>query len=70
MSGAMPSTPEEIAADDAVQKAKNGNQPVASSAGAGEAQPSWLIPAAWAVVWIPLGWGVWMTLQKAVLLFK
>jgi hypothetical protein len=63
-------TPEEIAADDAAQKAKNGNQPVASSAGAGEAQPSWLIPAAWAVVWIPLGWGVWMTLQKAVLLFK
>jgi len=63
-------TPEEIAADDATQKARNGNQPVASSAGAGEAQPSWLIPAAWAVVWIPLGWGVWMTLQKAVLLFK
>src|SRR4051812_14779928 len=64
-------TPEEIAADDAAQKARNGSQPVASSSGgAGEAQPSWLIPAAWAVVWIPLGWGIWMTLQKAVLLFK
>jgi hypothetical protein len=25
---------------------------------------------AWAVVWIPLLWGVWVTLQKAVLLFK
>ena len=32
--------------------------------------PSGLIIAAWLVVWIPLGWGVWMTLQKAVLLFK
>jgi MFS family permease len=29
-----------------------------------------LITAAWLVVWIPLAWGVWMTLQKAVLLFK
>ena len=63
-------TPEEISADDAAQKARNGTQPVASSGGAGEAQPSWLIQAAWAVVWIPLLWGVWMTLQKAVLLFK
>jgi hypothetical protein len=29
-----------------------------------------LVVAAWAVVWIPLLWGVWVTLQKAVLLFK
>ena len=29
-----------------------------------------LIVAAWLVVWIPLAWGVWMTLQKALLLFK
>jgi MFS family permease len=32
--------------------------------------PAGLIVAAWAVVWIPLLWGVWVTLQKAVLLFK
>jgi MFS family permease len=30
---------------------------------------AWLIPVAWAVVWIPIGWGVWVTLQKAALLF-
>jgi hypothetical protein len=29
-----------------------------------------LIVAAWLAVWIPIGWGVWVTLQKAVLLFK
>jgi MFS family permease len=63
-------TPEQIAADDAALKARNGHQIAATTAGAGEAQPSWLIPIAWAAVWIPLAWGVWMTLQKAVLLFK
>jgi MFS family permease len=31
---------------------------------------SWIIPVAWAAVWIPIAWGVWITLQKAVLLFK
>jgi hypothetical protein len=25
---------------------------------------------AWAAVWIPIGWGVWVTLQKAVVLFR
>jgi len=30
---------------------------------------TWLVPLAWAVVWVPIGWGVWVTLQKAVLLF-
>jgi MFS family permease len=29
-----------------------------------------LVYAAWAAVWIPIGWGVWITLQKALLLFK
>jgi hypothetical protein len=29
-----------------------------------------LITVAWAAVWIPILWGVWMTLQKAVLLFR
>jgi MFS family permease len=31
---------------------------------------AWLIPLAWAAVWIPIAWGVWMTLQKAVVLFR
>jgi len=61
-------TPEQIAAED---KALKGAAPAAVTVGtAGEAAPGWLIPAAWLVVWIPLGWGVWVTLQKAVLLFK
>ena len=30
----------------------------------------WLVPAAWLAVWIPIGWGVWVTLQKAAVLFK
>ena len=38
--------------------------------GATRQAPSTLIVAAWLVVWIPLAWGVWMTLQKAALLFK
>src|SRR6187431_236061 len=28
------------------------------------------IVLAWAAVWIPIGWGVWMTLEKAVVLFR
>src|SRR5665213_927001 len=31
---------------------------------------SWLIPLAWAVVWIPIAWGVWVTLGKTVVLFR
>jgi hypothetical protein len=61
-------TPEQIATDDAQEKA-NGTQDV-SAAGAGEAQATWQVPAAWLAVWIPLGWGIWVTLQKAVLLFQ
>jgi MFS family permease len=29
-----------------------------------------LVIAAWLAVWIPIAWGVWVTLQKAVLLFR
>jgi hypothetical protein len=29
-----------------------------------------LVVAAWLAVWIPIGWGVWVTLTKAALLFK
>ena len=29
-----------------------------------------LIVLAWLAVWIPIGWGVWMTLRSAVLLFR
>ena len=29
-----------------------------------------VVAMAWLAAWIPLGWGIWVTLQKAVLLFK
>lgn len=35
-----------------------------------EASHSGMVFLAWLAVWIPLGWGIWMTLQKAVILFK
>jgi MFS family permease len=31
---------------------------------------AWLVAAAWAAVWIPIGWGVWVTLERAVALFR
>ena len=37
---------------------------------ANQASHSWLVTRAWAAVWIPLGWGIWQTLQKALILFK
>jgi hypothetical protein len=37
---------------------------------AADAGPGLIVVAAWLAVWIPLGWGIWVTLQKAVLLFK
>jgi MFS family permease len=35
-----------------------------------EAGHSGKVALAWFAVWIPLAWGIWMTLQKAVVLFK
>jgi MFS family permease len=61
-------TPEQIAAED--RALKTAAPAAVTSSTAGAAAPGWLIPAAWLAVWIPLGWGVWVTLQKAVLLFK
>jgi hypothetical protein len=29
-----------------------------------------VIGLAWAAVWIPIAWGVWVTLEKAVVLFR
>ncbi len=31
---------------------------------------SWKVTLAWAIVWIPLGWGIWVTLGKAMVLFR
>ena len=35
-----------------------------------EVSHSWKVGLAWAAVWIPLGWGIWITLQKTFLLFR
>jgi hypothetical protein len=29
-----------------------------------------LLMLAWLAIWIPLGWGVWMTVRKAAVLFR
>jgi MFS family permease len=43
----------------------------AAAAVAGDATPSrgWLVAAAWLAVGVPIAWGVWITLHKAVILF-
>ena len=49
-------------------------RPAVSPAAAPQAVPraavDVVVVAAWLAVWIPLAWGVWITLQKAVLLFE
>jgi MFS family permease len=40
-----------------------------TAAEAADANPA-VVVLAWAAVWIPIGWGVWMTLTKAVVLFR
>jgi len=41
----------------------------AASQGAADSSPSWLVAAAWLAVVIPIGWGVWVTVQKAAAIF-
>lgn len=61
-------TPAQLAALDAEQHAVIAGQ--AAVAGApGAPTPGWVVIAAWLVVGIPLAWGVWITLQKAAVLF-
>jgi MFS family permease len=57
--------------DPALARLATVQQPLADTVSAelASARNAWLIPVAWAVVWIPIGWGVWVTLQKAALLF-
>jgi MFS family permease len=41
----------------------------ATPGGASQGNPL-IVVLAWAAVWIPIGWGVWMTLSKAVVLIR
>jgi MFS family permease len=51
------------------QALASGGTPDAKESHPGGAVES-LVVVAWLLVWIPLGWGVWVTLSKAILLFK
>ena len=62
-------TAEQIAAT-APNPAAGDGAPTAAVTTAPRGATSGLVALAWLAVWIPLGWGIWVTLQKAVLLFK
>ncbi len=47
-----------------------GTTGTASAAGGFDANAGWIVPVAWLAVWIPIGWGVWMTLRNAVKFFR
>ena len=61
-------TPEQIANLDAESHEATSAASVAA-ASPGPPTPGWLVAAAWLAVGIPIAWGVWMTLQKAFILF-
>jgi hypothetical protein len=61
-------TAEEIAKLDA-QSHEATPTAVAAASGPPALSPGWLVLAAWLAVGIPIVWGVWMTLQKALVLF-
>ncbi|MEP9347907.1 OFA family MFS transporter [Xanthobacter sp. KR7-225] len=56
---------EEEAKDGIATAAARGSTPVASGS-----TPQALVVVAWLAVGLPLAWGVWITLQKAVILFQ
>jgi MFS family permease len=61
-------TPAQVAELDAAVGASRA--PEASvEGGAAVHSPGWLITAAWLAVGIPISWGVWVTLQKAAIMF-
>jgi MFS family permease len=57
--------------DPALTRLATVKEPLADTVSAelASARNAWLIPLAWALVWVPIGWGVWVTLKKAALLF-
>ena len=57
--------------EDAAEEAKDeGFDPLPHGKGVATASPGMLVFLAWAAVGLPLAWGVWITMQKAVILFK
>jgi MFS family permease len=61
-------TPAQLAELDAAVGAARA--PVVSvESGTAVSSPGWLIAAAWLAVGIPIAWGMWVTLQKAAIMF-
>ena len=63
-------TPEELAEEKKIADDTHQHFGSDVAALAQQASHSWLVTLAWAAVWIPLSWGIWQTLQKALILFK
>jgi len=61
-------TPAQLAALDAANKSMAAAS-TATVAATSRTTPGWQLAAAWIAVGIPIAWGVWVTLQKAVVLF-
>ncbi len=61
-------TPQQIAELDAAA-AHGAAVSAAHAAGPTVPSPAWLVTAAWLAVGVPIAWGVWITLQKAAILF-
>jgi hypothetical protein len=61
-------------AEDSAQPARPANREQRAASGAvarvTEGPSLALVAVTWLAVWIPIGWGVWVTLQKAVVLFR
>ena len=62
--------PEELAEEKKIADDTHQHFKADVSALAVEVSHSWKVTLAWMAVWIPLGWGIWMTAQKAIILFK
>ena len=61
-------TPGQLAALDAAEKQAAASRR-AVMPGDARATPGWQLAAAWVAVGVPIAWGVWVTLQKAAILF-
>jgi len=61
-------TPAQLAALDAADKRMAADS-TATAVANGRTTPWWQLAAAWIAVGIPIAWGVWVTLQKAGVLF-
>ncbi|MEN9704316.1 MAG: hypothetical protein RLZZ393_195 [Pseudomonadota bacterium] len=62
-------TDEELARERALAHETSQREVLAAGASAA-VTPGWLVAVAWALVAIPMGWGIWTTLVKSLALFR